>query len=90
MSRTIRKKPKTTKFPESRQIKAQPEGLSTAKRRKTEASSDETFLANELSWKDVTPAGGLDDAEGFYGLEEVDGIEVIRHGRGKKQTRFRV
>jgi ATP-dependent RNA helicase DDX24/MAK5 len=31
-----------------------------------------------LKWKPVTLPGRLDDAEGFYGLEEIDDVEVVR------------
>jgi len=31
-----------------------------------------------LKWKPVALPGRLDDAEGFYGLEEIDDVEVIR------------
>ena len=35
---------------------------------------------NALSWRTVDVTGMLDDAEGFYGLEEVGGVEIVRHG----------
>lgn len=31
-----------------------------------------------LKWKSVTLPGRMDDAEGFYGLEEIDDVEVVR------------
>lgn len=31
-----------------------------------------------LKWKPVALPGRLDDAEGFYGLEEIDDVEVVR------------
>ena len=33
-----------------------------------------------LPWKEVEMIDMFDDAEGFYGLEEVDDIEVVRDG----------
>lgn len=35
---------------------------------------------DSLPWKKVEVPEMLDDAEGFYGLEEVEGVEVVRHG----------
>ena len=37
-----------------------------------------------LPWNEVQMPEMFDDAEGFYGLEEVDGVEIIRDG-GKVQ-----
>ncbi|KAF2009438.1 DEAD-domain-containing protein [Aaosphaeria arxii CBS 175.79] len=33
---------------------------------------------NELAWKDVDMPDRLDDFEGFYGLEEIDDVDVVR------------
>jgi ATP-dependent RNA helicase DDX24/MAK5 len=33
-----------------------------------------------LPWNEVQMPEMFDDAEGFYGLEEVDGVEIIRDG----------
>jgi hypothetical protein len=57
--------------------------LSSGKRRATPA--------NELGWRSVEVIGKLTDAEGFYGLEEVNDVEVIRADDGQVQfVRFRV
>ncbi|KAI5301871.1 ATP-dependent RNA helicase, partial [Ascosphaera pollenicola] len=61
----------------------------TNKRRKTNAAPKRTFKVNELDWKRVEMPDLLDDAEGFYGLEEIDDVEVIRdaeHGEIKFQA----
>ena len=34
-----------------------------------------------LKWKEVELPEMFNDAEGFYGLEEVDDVEVVRHER---------
>jgi ATP-dependent RNA helicase DDX24/MAK5 len=35
---------------------------------------------DELPWNDVEIPDMFEDAEGFFGLEEADGVEVIRDG----------
>lgn len=40
------------------------------------ASGKKVVTLNELSWKPVEISGKLDDLEGFYGLEEVEGVDV--------------
>jgi ATP-dependent RNA helicase DDX24/MAK5 len=41
--------------------------------------------ADNLSWRTVEVTGKLDDAEGFYGLEEVEDVEVFRGEDGQVQ-----
>ncbi|EOO03740.1 putative atp-dependent rna helicase mak5 protein [Phaeoacremonium minimum UCRPA7] len=36
--------------------------------------------ADSLAWKEVSVPEMFDDAEGFFGLEEVEGVEVVRNG----------
>lgn len=36
--------------------------------------------ADALPWNEVEMPEMFDDAEGFFGLEEIDGIDVIREG----------
>jgi ATP-dependent RNA helicase DDX24/MAK5 len=43
--------------------------------------------ANALPWKTVEAPEIFDDAEGFYGLEEVNGVDVIRQGESVKFVR---
>jgi ATP-dependent RNA helicase DDX24/MAK5 len=56
------------------------------KRRKIQNGSGSSLTprravpVDALAWRTVEVPGNLDDAEGFYGLEEVDGVEVIRSG----------
>lgn len=52
-------------------------------------ASGQSLSVDELAWKEITPSGRLDDAEGFLGLEEIDDVEIIRDPKGE-QTRFRV
>ena len=44
---------------------------------------------DELRWKEVPLPDRLDDAEGFFGLEEIDDVEVLRE-EGVQRIRFRV
>ncbi|KAI4143989.1 MAG: hypothetical protein LQ340_006812, partial [Diploschistes diacapsis] len=54
-----------------------------------DASSDSYKIAHpagalvgidDLAWKEVSLPDRLEDAEGFFGLEEIDHVEVIRDG----------
>lgn len=44
---------------------------------------------NGLAWRPVTMPDRLDDVEGFYGLEEVDDVEVVR-AQDSGKVEFRV
>ncbi|KAI5287979.1 ATP-dependent RNA helicase [Ascosphaera aggregata] len=62
---------------------------STNKRRKVDATPKKAFKVDELDWQPVTLPDFLDDAEGFYGLEEIGGVEIVRdaeHGEVKFQA----
>lgn len=54
------------------------------KRRKTaqpqRVKSKRPVAVDNLRWKTVDVPEMFDDAEGFYGLEEVEGVEVVREG----------
>ncbi|KMU75445.1 ATP-dependent RNA helicase mak5 [Coccidioides immitis RMSCC 3703] len=60
------------------------------KRRKfnaaTAKSSDDAahdiVSVDQLDWKTVTLPDRLDDAEGFYGLEEIEGVDILRPSGG--------
>lgn len=41
----------------------------------------------ELDWKEVPLPDLLDDAEGFFGLEEVDGVDVV-HNSASGQVEY--
>ncbi|KAK5083842.1 ATP-dependent RNA helicase [Lithohypha guttulata] len=51
-----------------------------AKRR---VDRSQAVRGDKLSWREVTVSSRLDDAEGFYGLEELSDVEVIHDGNGK-------
>lgn len=44
---------------------------------------------DDLDWKTVSLPDRLDDAEGFYGLEEIEGVDIVRP-QGKGEIKFKV
>lgn len=44
---------------------------------------------DDLNWKDVALPDRLEDAGGFLGLEEIDGVDIIRP-QGSSEVRFKV
>jgi ATP-dependent RNA helicase DDX24/MAK5 len=54
-----------------------------AKRQKTSNGKRVTSV-DSLAWKSVDVPEMFDDAEGFYGLEEVEGVDVVREGNTVK------
>ncbi|KAK3900898.1 P-loop containing nucleoside triphosphate hydrolase protein [Staphylotrichum tortipilum] len=53
------------------------------KRQKTNAAKRVTSV-DSLKWKSVELPEMFDDAEGFYGLEEVEGVDIVRDGETVK------
>lgn len=43
---------------------------------------------NSLQWQTVEVPEMFDDAEGFYGLEEIDGVDIVRQGDTVQFVRF--
>ncbi len=58
-----------------------------SKRQKSNAGKRVTSV-NSLSWKSVEVPEMFDDAEGFYGLEEVEGVDIVREGNTVKFVSF--
>ncbi|KAM7198864.1 ATP-dependent RNA helicase mak-5 [Naviculisporaceae sp. PSN 640] len=50
------------------------------KRRKTQAVTKKQANVDSLRWKSVEVPEGMDDFEGFYGLEEIEGVDVVKEG----------
>lgn len=44
---------------------------------------------NDLNWKEVSLPDRIDDVEGFYGLEEIDGVDIVRP-EGSGEIKFKV
>jgi ATP-dependent RNA helicase DDX24/MAK5 len=63
----------------------QPNSAKSRKRRRlsqtddaTTASDDGVFDQDHLDWSAVQLPDRLDDAEGFFGLEEIEGVDILR------------
>ncbi|VBB80063.1 Putative ATP-dependent RNA helicase mak-5 [Podospora comata] len=50
------------------------------KRQKTQNTEKHFVPVDELPWQTVEVPEMFDDAEGFYGLEEIQGVDVVREG----------
>jgi ATP-dependent RNA helicase DDX24/MAK5 len=55
------------------------------------ASSDDygSLGVDDLNWKEVAMPDRMDDAEGFFGLEEIEGVDIIKQGDGGVQFKVR-
>lgn len=51
---------------------------------KTEKVEKRAVPADALPWNEIEMPDMFDDAEGFFGLEEVEGVEVVREGNTVK------
>ena len=67
--------------------------LRSKKRQRIEAiprtESSTPVALHALNWKEVTLPDRLEDAEGFFGLEEIEDVEVVRDVQSGK-IEFRV
>jgi ATP-dependent RNA helicase DDX24/MAK5 len=62
------------------------------KRQKIESSKNEkvekrAVPVDALPWNEIEMPDMFNDAEGFFGLEEVEGVEVVREGNTVKFVR---
>lgn len=92
MSRSGRKRTKSTEIPAISRKRRKLDAIPVNDQIKTKPSPGTPpaiYSANDLAWKEVARPEWLDDAEGFYGLEEVDHVEVVQAAKGKA-PRFRV
>lgn len=59
-----------------------------ANSKKKSGTSAEAAFLDQLAWKEVIIPDRFDDAEGFFGLEEIDDVDIVRDaGNGKVQYR---
>ncbi|KAL3465963.1 P-loop containing nucleoside triphosphate hydrolase protein [Aspergillus heterothallicus] len=72
-------------------------GAQSSKRKKTGDSNkatekpeveDVSVAIEDLNWKEVALPDRLDDFSGFFGLEEIEGVDVVRP-KGKGELRFK-
>ena len=52
-------------------------------KRKDKRTKKRAVALNDLKWRSVDVPGALDDYEGFFGLEEVDDIEIVKTESGQ-------
>ncbi|EZF32371.1 hypothetical protein H109_03763 [Trichophyton interdigitale MR816] len=48
------------------------------------ALTEEVTNIDALNWQTVQPPDILEDAEGFYGLEEIEGVDIVRPADGEQ------
>jgi ATP-dependent RNA helicase DDX24/MAK5 len=68
--------------PKKRKISKLSAAQTLQKRRKVvpQIKSKRAVALDKLQWKTVDVPEMFDDAEGFYGLEEVEGVDIVREG----------
>ncbi|PYH44142.1 ATP-dependent RNA helicase MAK5 [Aspergillus saccharolyticus JOP 1030-1] len=69
---------------QKRQREAKGADVQTKKQKKS-AHAD-VVTVNDLNWKEVALPDRMEDAGGFFGLEEIDGVDVIK---GSGEIRFK-
>lgn len=67
-----------------------PESIAKSRKKSKDATKKRALVrrgpairGDQLKWKEVSINQHLDDAEGFYGLEEIDDVEIVRGEDGK-------
>lgn len=77
---------------------SKPQALQTKKRKKgakagltsSDGAWDGAVDVDQLNWKDVALPDSMADVGGFFGLEEIDDVEIIRpNGGGEVQFKVR-
>lgn len=63
--------------------------VAEANKRKKAVKSDTASSDNhvsvgveDLNWKEVAMPDRMEDAEGFFGLEEIEGVDIIKQSDG--------
>lgn len=54
-----------------------------------DGSWDGTVGIDDLNWKEVALPDRMEDATGFFGLEEIDGVDIVRSSGGG-EVQFKV
>jgi len=72
-----------------KRARAIPKSSQKSKRQKVEPAKNKTVekrpvALDALPWNEVKLPDMFDDAEGFFGLEEVEGVEVVKEGNQLK------
>lgn len=87
MSGINKKREREPKAPASKAKKRQKLEAPTKTTKKGKSST--TVSIDDLDWKAVSLPDRLGDAEGFFGLEEIDDVEVLKP-EGKGDVQFKV
>ena len=81
---------------QKRRLELKTQALQAKKRKPTRAKADKDDSewdgivgVDELNWKEVALPDRMEDAGGFLGLEEIDGVDIVR-SQGNGQVRFKV
>jgi len=75
---------------QSKKRKRDTDDRSSANAKKQISTGAVGLDADALHWKEVALPNHFDDAEGFFGLEEIEGVEVLRLEGLGKAPRFKV
>ena len=62
---------------------------SSARPEKRSSSKATPLSLDQLAWKEVALPDRFEDAEGFFGLEEIDNVEVVRDHHSR-EVQYRV
>ncbi|OAX84160.1 ATP-dependent RNA helicase MAK5 [Emergomyces africanus] len=65
--------------------------IKPTKRQRVQVTEDdgEIISIDQLDWKEVALPDRLEDAEGFFGLEEIDGVDIVQPP-GNGEIKFKV
>lgn len=61
----------------------------TGNARHAESPFDNIVRIDDLNWEKVTLPDRIDNVEGFYGLEEIEGVDIVR-AEGGGEVQFKV
>ncbi|KAL5358508.1 ATP-dependent RNA helicase mak5 [Aspergillus floccosus] len=84
MGQKRQRDPKGTGF----QSKKRKRGTNSSNADDKDDSWDGIVGVEDLNWKEVAMPDRLDDAEGFFGLEEIEGVDIVRP-EGSGEIRFK-
>jgi ATP-dependent RNA helicase DDX24/MAK5 len=74
----------------SKKRKRSDNATSPPSKKKKKSATFHGVDADALNWKEVALPDRLEDAEGFFGLEEIEGVDVLKPEGPGKLPRFKV
>jgi len=75
-------KRKSARGAESHVSNKRPKTGSAVSGKNKSGSDGKVVSIEQLAWKEVSLPDRLEDAEGFFGLEEIEDVEVVRDPQG--------